>query len=140
MESKKPEPGPGTELLTFADMAGNADSPTAEDRAVIASLPADSQRTAASLILWYRNHPQCYRAFVDEARDMLRKRGAGLAPVHVAYNIRHPLRGNSPVTMGNCAATFLSRIVRLREPDLGRAFDLRDSCIADVIIAAGWNP
>ena len=120
------------------------DSLTRSDRAAVATLAPECRQEAAALLAWYRSHPDLYPAYVATVRELMRQRvaGGGFAPLHVANCLRHPLRGSgdAPLRIGNGEAVFLARVARLREPDLARAFDLRDAPLADAIIAAGWKP
>ncbi len=128
------------EILLLFPAADAGETLTPDDRAIVPALAPERRREAATLIVWYRNHPATYTAFVGESYRLLAERGPGIAPLHVANSIRHPVRGIAPVEMGNGEATFLARIAKAKEPGLSRAFNLKDAPLADAIMATGWTP
>ena len=100
---------------------------------------ADELRDGArALLVWFRRNPDKYRAAVDAARRIVERSGSGVAPLHLAFEMRHPPRGIAPVEIGNGEALFLARLAARMEPDLRRAFSFRDAA-ADAVFEAGWD-
>lgn len=117
------------------------ESLTDADEAAVAAIAADEARARGEALLrWYRAHPDRYPAFLATVRRMVGERGPGIAPLHVACEMRRPPRGVEPVAIDNAAAVFLARLAARRESDLRRAFDFREAAAADAIFAAGWTP
>ena len=100
---------------------------------------ADDLRDGARVLLvWFRRNPDKYRAAVASARRIVERSGPGIAPLHLAFEMRHPPRGIAPVEIDNGAALFLARVAARVEPDLRRAFSFRDAA-SDAIFEAGWD-
>ncbi len=120
-------PGDRGEVLTNGDL-----------EALGRVLDEELRDAGRGMILWYRRNLEKYAAAVAATRRIVARSGLGVAPLHMAFEMRHPPRGIAPVEIGNGEALFLARVAARVEPDLRRAFSFRDAA-SDAIFAAGWD-
>ncbi len=102
-------------------------------------LDEELREAGRGLILWYRRNLEKYVAAVAATRRIVERSGPGVAPLHMAFEMRHPPRGIAPVEIDNGMAVFLARVAAKKEPDLRNAFDFRRAASADAVLAAGWD-